>query len=344
MKIDLRELFAKNALLILTPEDIGPSAREFISKYGSYMRLAGIEAKRESGYAIFPSKTAPVEQEHTAMFEEWVAITDKLRVETSVVMNFYTDRWFARDPKYQSVSARGNAVTHQVCPNREEFWEYGAEIVKELGSYPIREIMVFGTGFIRDSFCFCERCREAFAPRVGQEPARLNYGYITENPDYHRAWHEWRTEIVMSGLAQLAAAAREADELTERAEPLQLTVEIPIDPQTGLLEGAKTENGLDPARIFDVTKSVVLNLYPWTPVLPRKGTPEHDRLLEALYFAKDYKRRGGSVVLYRWGVSSGEKVDEVMAIARDAEIDRVAVSFRFPESYAERRESAIGGV
>ncbi len=344
MKVDFREFFMKNPLLVLTPEDIGSSAREFISVYGSYMREVAIVGKRASGYATYASRTAPVEQEHTQMFEEWLDLSNKLKVKTVVAMDFYTDRWFAKDPKYQTISAKGQAVPHQICPNREEFWQYGAEIVKEIGSYPVDEILVFGTGFIRDRFCFCERCRQEFAPRVGQEPGRLSYEFLVENPDHHQTWHDWRVDKVTQGIAQLQAAAREADDMVERSEPLTLTIEVPIDPQMGLLEGAKNENGLDPSRIFDVTKSVMINLYPWTPVLPRKGSPDYDHLMEALYFVKEFKRRGGSVTLYRWGVSVPEKLDEIWAIARDAEIDRVAVSFRFPEDYAARRESALGDV
>ncbi len=343
-KIDFREFFGKEPLLILTPEDIGPSAREFISVYGSYMKQIGIVGKRASGYATYSSRTAPVEDQHTEMFEEWLTLLGKLKIKSAVAMDFYTDKWFGKDPKYQSISAKGSPVSHQICPNREDFWQYGAEIVKEIGSHDVDEIIVFGAGFIQDRFCFCERCRNEFAPSVGQEPHRLSYDFLVENPDHHETWHKWRVEKVSQGIAQLQAAAREADSLKERETPLKLTIELPIDPQKGLLEGARNENGLDYKQILEITQNVIINLYPWTPILPSPGTPDYDNLLEALYFVKEFKRRGGSATLYRWGISVPDRVDDLRRIAKDADIDRIALSFNFPENYADRRESALGSV
>ncbi len=342
VKIDFREFFGKEPLLILKPEDIGHSAREFISVYGSYMHDVAFVAKRANGYATYSSRTAPVEPDYTEMFEEWITLLGKLKIRSAVTMDFYTDKWFARDPKYQTISAKGLPVEYQVCPNREDFWEYGAEIVKELGSYPINEIVVFGTGFIQDRFCFCDRCKDEFAPSIGQEPHRLTYEYLVENPEQHEAWHQWRVEKVNQGISYLQAAARETDDLVDREEPLKLTIEMPIDPQKGFTEGARTENGLDHSKILEMTGSILINLYPWTPLLPRPGTKDYDDLLEALYFVKEFKRRGGNVTLFRWGMNVPDRVDELRRIAKDADIDRIALTFHFPEDYAARRESVLG--
>ncbi|MCF2135969.1 MAG: hypothetical protein K9W43_01905 [Candidatus Thorarchaeota archaeon] len=343
-KIDFREFFGKEPLLILTPEDIGPSAREFVSVYGSYMHDVGIVAKRASGYATYASRTAPVESEHNEMFEEWITLLGKLKIKSAVAMDFYTDKWFAKDPKYQTINAKGQAVQYQVCPNREEFWQYGAEIVKELGSHNIDEIIVFGAGFIQDGFCFCERCKNEFAPMVGQEPHRLTYAFLTENPEHHEAWHNWRVEKVSQGITQLKAAARETDDMLERETPLKLTIEFPVDPQKGLTDGARAETGLDYSKIFDITGNILINLYPWTPILPSPGSKDYEDLLEALYFVKEFKRRGGNVTLYRWGMNVPDRVDELRRIAKDAEIDRISFSFHFPDDYAARRESALGSM
>lgn len=233
-------------------------------------------------------------------------------------------------------------MEHQICPNRKEFWQYGAEIVKEIGSYPINEILLFGTGFIRDHFCFCERCRAEFAPLVDQEPDRITYQYISENPEYHEKWHQWRSDKVHEGLTYLQEAATDSDDATGREQPLKLSVEVLLDPETGLADGAKNEYGYDYSRIGEITKNVLINLYPWSPVLPVKGSTEYNDLVESLYFVNEFTRRGGRASLFRWGVTTIEQLQELKALGKDVGIDRIVSTFHYPSDYSRRRESAIG--
>ncbi len=324
------------------PEDIDQSAKDFISTYASYMEDVGIVGKGPDGYAIYPSRTAPVRNENVDFFEEWVKLTDALNIHGVIGVDFYTDGWFARDPKYQTMNDKGVKMEHQICPNREEFWQYGAEIVKEIGSYPIDEILLFGAGFIRDQFCFCERCRNEFAPLVDQEPNRLTYQYITENPEYHQKWHQWRSEKVHQGLAYLQEAATESDDATGREQPLKLSIEVLLDPETGFSEGAKNEYGYDYTQIGETTKNVLINLYPWSPILPMKGSTEYNNLVESLYFVNEFTRRGGRASLFRWGVTTLEQLQELKALGKDVGIDRIVSTFHYPSDYSRRRESAIG--
>ncbi|MFX0108708.1 MAG: hypothetical protein ACFE7R_10510, partial [Candidatus Hodarchaeota archaeon] len=219
---------------------------------------------------------------------------------------------------------------------------YGAEIVSELGSYPINEIFLFGAGFIRDHFCFCERCRNDFAPLVDQEPNRLTYEYLTENPEYHATWHEWRANKVNEGLRYLQNAARDTDEKVGREIPLKISVEVLLDPETGFSEGAKGQYGYDYNSILDITGNVLINLYPWSPVLPDAGSNEYQELIESLYFTNEFQRRGGIASLFRWGVTSMDQFRELKALGKDAGIDRLVTTFSYPSDYSIRRESAIG--
>jgi hypothetical protein len=343
MKQNIREFLMQKALVLFRSEDIDVSARDFMSTYASYMREVGIVGKEPNGHVVFPSRTAPVEEGYAEFFDEWVTLSEALEIHTAVSMDLYTDAWFARDPKYQTMTASGQLMPHQICPNREEFWEYGAEIVKELGAYPIDEILLFGVGFIRDEFCFCDRCRKEFAPLVDQEPARLTHAYLTENPDYHDKWHEWRTEKVLQGLRVLQSAA---DSLIgaegTRFKPLKISVEVLVDPESGLTEGAKKAYGYDYTKIREITGGLMINLFPWSPVLPTPGTAEYNDLVESMYFVKEFSRRGGIVSLFRWGVSSIEQLRELKALGKDVGIDRFVTSFGYPKDYPVRRESAIG--
>lgn len=342
MKVNYREFFMQKMLIMFKPEDIDISAKDFISTYASYMEDVGIVGKGPDGYALYPSRTAPVREQHVAFFEEWVRLTDALGIHGVIGLDFYTDGWFARDPKYQTMNDKGVKMAHQICPNRTEFWQYGAEIVKEIGSYPINEILLFGTGFIRDHFCFCERCRKEFAPLIGQEPNRLTYQFLTENPEHHEKWHKWRSDKIHDGLSYLQEAATDSDDATGREIPLKLSVEVLLDPETGLSEGAKNEYGYDYARIGETTKNVLINLYPWSPVLPTKGSTEYSNLVESLYFVNEFTRRGGRASLFRWGVTTVEQLQELKALGKDVGIDRIVTTFHYPSDYSRRRESAIG--
>ncbi len=342
MKLNYREFFMQKMVILLKPDDVEMSAKDFLSTYASYMESVGMVGKGPTGHAMYPSRTAPVSESNVQFFEEWVELTQALGITGVIGMDMYTDSWFARDPKYQTMTTAGQKMEHQICPNRPEYWEYCAEIVKEIGSYPIDEILLFGTGFIRDNFCFCDRCRKEFAPLVNQEPSRLTYQYITETTEYHEKWHQWRSGKIHDALAVIQAAAREADEATERESPLKLSVEVLLDPETGLSEGARDEYGYDYAKIGEITGNVIINLFPWSPLLPARGSKEWNELVESLYFTNEFTRRGGHASLFRWGVTSLEQVQELKNLARDAGIERIVTSFHYPADYSRRREAAIG--
>jgi len=147
---------------------------------------------------------------------------------------------------------------------------------------------------------------------------------------------------VHQGIEQLQAAARDINDSTERTKPLKLGIEILLDPMTGLTENAQDEYGYDWKRILDITGSILVNLYPWSPILPTKGSAEYDDLVESLYFSNEFKRRGGDVTLFRWGVDSIEEVKDLKDLAKDAAIERISGTFDYPDDYSDRREEAIG--
>ncbi|MHA2234541.1 MAG: hypothetical protein ACXABH_04340, partial [Candidatus Thorarchaeota archaeon] len=175
-----------------------------------------------------------------------------------------------------------------------------------------------------------------------QEPDRLSYAFITENPEHHEKWHQFRSDKVHDGLQCLQDAAIESDESAGREDPLKLSVEVLLDPETGLSEGARNEYGYDYARIGEITKNVLINLFPWSPILPTKGSPDYSELVESLYFVNEFTRRGGRASLFRWGVTTVEQLQELKAFGKDVGIDRIVTTFHYPSDYSLRRESAIG--
>jgi hypothetical protein len=132
------------------------------------------------------------------------------------------------------------------------------------------------------------------------------------------------------------------DEKVDRKSPLKLTVEVLIDPESGLAEGAANEYGYDYAKLGEITGNVLINLYPWSPILPARGSKEYSDLIESLYFINEFTRRGGNAALFRWGVTSLEQLRELKELGKDAGIDRFISTMNYPSDYSVRRESAIG--
>jgi hypothetical protein len=165
---------------------------------------------------------------------------------------------------------------------------------------------------------------------------------LTENSEYHEKWHEFRSGKVHTGLQYLQDAAIESDDTSDREQPLKISVEVLLDPETGLSEGAKSEYGYDYARIGEITKNVLINLFPWSPDIPTKGSSEYGELVESLYFVNEFTRRGGRASLFRWGVTTVEQLQELKTLGKDVGIDRIVSTFHYPLDYSRRRESAIG--
>jgi hypothetical protein len=147
---------------------------------------------------------------------------------------------------------------------------------------------------------------------------------------------------VSEGLKYLQEAARDADDKVGRENPLRISVEVLLDPETGFSEGGKGQYGYDYSSILEITGNVIINMYPWSPILPTKGSNEYNELIESLYYTGEFQRRGGTASLFRWGVTSIEQLRELKEIGKDAGIERIVTTFSYPSDYSTRRESAIG--
>ncbi|MGM0686410.1 MAG: hypothetical protein ACQET3_05545, partial [Promethearchaeati archaeon] len=170
----IREMLMEKAVILFDPNEIDIGAREFMSNYASYMNAAAIIAKAADGQAYFESDQAPVDDAMAEFFEEWIELSNALEIDTIVAMNYYTDSRFAGNQESQTLDSKGNASLQHVCPNRREIWDYGAEVVKELSNLPIDEILVLGTGYLSEKFCFCDVCRKEFSSKIKIEPEQLS--------------------------------------------------------------------------------------------------------------------------------------------------------------------------
>ncbi len=332
--LELREFFLTKTIPLFRPTEIKEDAKSFISMYGGYMNDVAIMAKDSKGFAYYPSKTAPVYEKRLDFLEQFVTLASEIGVNVSVAMNLFIDEYFANDPKYKTYNENGDAAPHAVCPNRVELIDYAKEIAGELLKYPISEIILFGAGYVRDDYCLCKTCKKEFAKAISAD-SDISWDLISSDSNYMSAWEEFRTSKINTAIQEIQSV------ITASGKDVKLTVEIPIDPETGLADGLTRTYGLDINAIRNITKSILINVYPWTPALPPEGTKEFDELVSSLYFTKEFIRRGGSVSLYRWGASDEDTISQLRAIAKAAELDRVMISFTLPENYRERRESSL---
>jgi len=337
----IREMLMEKALIVFNPKEIDTEAREFMSKYASYMEKAAIIAKAASGHAYYESDQAPVDDSMTEFFEEWIELSNALEIDTVVAMNYYSDSKYAQNPEVQTLDSNGNASLHHVCPNRRETWEYGAGVVKELSALPIDEILVLGTGYLSEKFCFCDTCRKEFSPKIGINPEQLSYKYLADHPSELEEWREWRRMKFVDGIASLHEANTAPASTEDDMSPPQLSIEVLIDPSTGLVEGSKNHNGYDLSRIRNLTGSILVNLYPWTPRLDSIGSKDYEELVEDLYFVREFNRRGGTVTLFRWAVDDLKEIQALKTLANEVGAGRVAVTLGYPPNYSDYRENAM---
>ncbi len=337
----IREMLMEKAVILFDPNEIDTGAREFMSNYASYMEVAAIIAKAADGQAYFESDQAPVDDAMAEFFEEWIELSNALEIDTIVAMNYYTDSRFAGNQESQTLDSKGNASLHNVCPNRREIWDYGAEVVKELSNLPIDEILVLGTGYLSEKFCFCDVCRKEFSSKIKIELEQLSHKYLTDHPNHLDEWHEWRREKFVDGIEALQQANAEAVQGDEEVSSPRLSIEVLIDPSTGLAKGAKNHNGYDYSRIRDITGSIMVNLYPWTPGLDPVGSKDYEELVEELYFIREFNRRGGHVTLFRWALDDIEELQILKTLANEVRANRVAITRGYPANYSDYRENAM---
>ncbi|MFX1519589.1 MAG: hypothetical protein ACFFCD_06695 [Promethearchaeota archaeon] len=333
--MELREILTRGHIPVLDPYMLNETSDEFFAKYGSFLEKIALVAKRDTGYTLYRSMSAPTDDKYSEFFSSFTQIASDIAIDVYAVVSTFVDQYFAHDPKY---GAYRSGITRTpsgvfVCPVQESYWRYLTAVVKEILNFPISGIILMDNQFARQEFCFCETCRKEFSELTGLE-REFVFDTLVNDPDVLSQWYDWRIKKITTALSSIVENVRETPDI-------EVLINVDLDPETDYLEGSKKNFGQDVMKISDIANQLLINVLPLTPSLPQPGSPDYERVLSELAFTRDLNRIGRKYSIFNWGVTDPE-VETLEKMKADINATYLFLLEGYPETYKERREIHLG--
>jgi len=268
--MELREILTRGHIPVLDPYTLNETSDEFFARYGSFLEKIALMAKRDTGYTLFRSMSAPTDDKYSEFFPSFTQIASEIDIDVYAIVSTFVDQYFAHDPKYgayRSGITRAPVGTF-VCPVQESYWKYLIAVVKEIMNFPINGLILMDNQFARQEYCFCETCRKEFSELTNLE-REFVFDTLLSDLDVLSQWYEWRVEKISSFLSNITNSIKESN------PDIEVLIAVDIDPETDYLEGAKKHFGQDVMKLSDVADQLLFNVLPLTPVLPQPETPDY---------------------------------------------------------------------
>ncbi|MHA1835833.1 MAG: poly-beta-1,6-N-acetyl-D-glucosamine N-deacetylase PgaB [Candidatus Odinarchaeia archaeon] len=331
--MDIREKLSKDVNLILDPVSLNMSPSQFIADYGGNIDKISILVKHTTGHVFYESKVAPLHPDIGKFFSKFTEISEGL-IDVYAVVNTLVDFYMAEDIKYASVKSGGRKSSTHICPTKDETVNYLGEIVKEIVKYPIKGVIFTGNAFINRYYCFCNNCRQEFSV-VSHLPDEYDYNRIKLSGDLEEKWTKWKSDKILSMITYLADIVKQENDKIETA------FEVYIDPSVNYRAMSEIEYGQDIIEISD-KYNVILNIYPWSPILPENNTPEYKELIDALSFTNELKRKGREFHIMYWSIDNDEDYSILNSIKNEINAKNIYVYNDYPPNYTDMRETHLG--
>lgn len=327
--MEIRDLLARNVLLIVDPYTLGKDADAFMSEFGGYMGQIAAVAKDEEGFALYDSKYAPLHEKHGNFFSTIAEAAGAVGITLYAVINTFIDNYYAVDPSYKTYNSEGVAADGFICPNRSAFWSYLANIADELSAYPIKGIILQGLSYIRENYCFCNTCKNEFAKVAGLNFV-ASFESLRDNPEVLSKWFEWRAEKIKSVVTRIHEAVKE--------KGIEVLPMVNLDPGVGYQNGAYTHFGQKIEALAEVTGHVLINLNAWSPVLPKVDTPEFNALIQKLLPLRNITARRRKLSFMYWSFTEEDEFESLKKIASFFNATKIVAYPKFPRAYKRWRE------
>ena len=311
------------------------SLDDFLSSYGGYLEDLVAVAKDTTGHVYYPSKVAPADEGNATFFTDLVEASKDVGIRLAAYVNVFADAFFAADQSFKTYSREGEASGIMVCPNKREFHEHMASVVKEVAQYPIHILFLGSLGYAHSDFCFCDICRSEFTEyadlRLDFRPADLE-----GNPDLRQSWFDWRVSKITEAVGMLVSTAK-------KVKPdLTVIPTFPLDPESGYVSGAKEHFGLDLPAIAKAAGHLAIEVFPWTSILPNPGSKEYDEYVSNLSFVEELRGGGVKFVMAHWVIADEKEYGRALAIAQATGIDKIYTMLDYPAEYRLIREARLG--
>jgi hypothetical protein len=334
--MELREILTRGHIPVLDPYMLNETSDEFFAKYGSFLDKIALMAKRDTGYTLYRSMSAPTDDRYSEFFSSFTQIASDIAIDVYAVVSTFVDQYFAHDPKYGSYKS-GITRTPSgvfVCPVQESYWRYLSAVVKEILNFPISGIILMDNQFARQEFCFCESCRKEFSELVDLE-REFVFDTLVNDPDILSQWYEWRVKKITTALSNIKSSIKESN------PDIEVLITVDIDPETDYTEGAKKHFGQDVMKISDIADQLLINVLPLTPTLPQPESQDYELVLSELAWTADLNRIGREYSIFNWGVTDAE-IETLEKMKAEIKAKYLFLLEGYPETYKERREIHLG--
>lgn len=292
--MDIRQLLIRGATITIDPSVSRVSPDEFLAKYGSYMDQICLVAKSEAGTTYYPSYTAAKHPTYGDFFSSFAQIAADIGIKVYAMVHSNVDYYLSRDPNFQMYQSGDQPIEGFVCPARQNYWFYLAEIAAEVAKYPIEGIVLKDTLYPRANTCFCESCRKEFSDDNLMD-RDFSYDQITAHADIMNKWQQKRIAALSNMIASVVSRVHSETKI-------DIISEIMVDQKTNYLDGAKQHFAQDLNVLSHATNHLLLHLNPWSNALPTPDTPEFQELVTALAPVLE-KQDTVNTSLFTWGVT-----------------------------------------
>ncbi|MFB0560151.1 MAG: hypothetical protein ACETWM_02780 [Candidatus Lokiarchaeia archaeon] len=331
---EVRNLLIRNVIPIMNPDNMGEeSADSFLSTFGGYMKQIAAVAKHDSGFALYESNVAPIHEEYGDFFSTVAKITEAADIRLYAVLYTFIDSYYGVDPAYKTYNANGIANENFVCPIREAFWAYLRSVTEEVIEYPIAGVILLGNTFVRQEFCFCEKCKKQFSEVAGIDEA-FTWDGLRDDDQLFSKWLDWRAEKMYTAISGIY-------DVVKQKEGVDLLVGVDIDPEVGYEKGAFRHFGQDVEALSGISGHLLININPWSPILPSAGSMEYNNIVERMRFIDNITARRRKVSFKYWTLAEEKDFETVKGIATRFKASQVIADLDFPEKYRIWREAHL---
>lgn len=141
---------------------------------------------------------------HGLRFVAWRVCLRRSAGETSAAF----DRWIEDGRGQRDIDGRPSVKL--LCPNAPRNRKYEVDACVELARKGVDSVSLDYIRYTDDSFCFCDRCRELFAKRVGESRLAGWPKCVRTDKDLKEEWEKFRRETITSLVREVHDAVKAA--------------------------------------------------------------------------------------------------------------------------------------
>ncbi|MHA1333932.1 MAG: hypothetical protein ACTSPL_07685 [Candidatus Odinarchaeia archaeon] len=331
--MDTRTLLTENIRLVIDALEMDKYPSEILANLGGYTDKIAVIAKHPSGYVFYPSEVAPVHEKLGSYFSDFTHVAEDI-IDVYAVVSTFMDAYMAKDKDYSTLDGDRKASENFICPTSKESVNYLKEVIKEIANYPIKGILLIGNAFAHKDYCMCDKCMNAFKI-VAETKDNLTYEKIAADSELNEKWVKWRCEQLTSSINELVTVAKQVK------SDLDIGIEIYLDLETQFSKGLPAIYGQDYTSLAAISKHLVLNIFPWTPLLPEPNSDEFNETIREFEFTRQLFRKNIALSLVHWKIENDTDLSSFKAFANELNVKEAFTYLNYPKGYQSWRESYL---